>query len=214
VTGDAAKRSEAWHRAPSGAVRRLGGFLRLLELDAAAAGGHPRRLRPDPLRRPAGRGPARSLPAGDPRCGGRAAGAPRPSVSADAVSPGFRSWFYGRNLNLSSPDLGRYFDEAALFDEQLAALLPPEHGFTTYLAGLLAALDHGRLFVARTPVRSPGQRYMFTTLRAHQEGGFIPPHFDNEQNFRPSYRHLRPEWSRTSWSFLLALTQAEGGGRA
>lgn len=211
MTGDAAKRSEAWHRAPSGAVRRLGGFLRLLELDAAAAGGHPDAF--DRIRSGDLQGvvlhdlyPREILAAAVERLERH-----DPPFLQTRFPPEFRSWFYGRNLNLSSPDLGRYFDEAALFDEQLAALLPPEHGFTTYLAGLLAALDHGRLFVA-APGPQPGQRYMFTTLRAHQEGGFIPPHFDNEQNFRPSYRHLRTRVEPHIVSFLLALTQAEGGG--
>ncbi len=43
-------------------------------------------------------------------------------------------------------------------------------------------------------------------------GGFIPPHFDNEQNFRPSYRHLRTLVEPHIVSFVLAFTRADAGG--
>jgi hypothetical protein len=53
---------------------------------------------------------------------------------------------------------------------------------------------------------------MFTTLRAHLEGGYIPPHFDNEQRLRASYRHLHSIVELHMTSFVLALTRADGGG--
>jgi len=208
----APRRREAWHPAPTrGAVRTLGGFLRLLELDLAGLRGHEdafERIRAGDLQGVIVHGvyPQRLLDETVERLERR-----DPPFLQTRFPPEFRSWFYGRNLNLSAPDLGRYFDEAALFHEQLAALLPPELGFTSYLAGLLAALDHGRPFLA-APGPQAGQRYMFTTLRAHHQGGFIPPHFDNEQNFRPSYRHLRTRVEAHILSFVLALTQAEDGG--
>jgi hypothetical protein len=123
----------------------------------------------------------------------------------------FRAWFYGRNLNLSGPDLAGYFAEAARFHAQLAELLPPPHDLLQRVGSLLAALDHGRPFQA-APGPHPGERYMFTTLRAHAEGGYIPPHFDNEQILRPAYRHLQDVVERHMTSFVLAFTRADGGG--
>lgn len=123
----------------------------------------------------------------------------------------FRSWFYGRNLNLAEPSLAGYFDEAAQFERQLEALFPAGEGIAERVAGVLAALDHGRPFVA-APGPRPGQRYMFTTLRAHQEAGYIPAHFDNEQALRPSYAHLRGQVDLHMLSFVLTLQMADSGG--
>ena len=53
---------------------------------------------------------------------------------------------------------------------------------------------------------------MFTTFRAHLEGGYIPAHYDNEQALRPSYRHLATLVDSHMLSFVLALTRAEHGG--
>lgn len=123
----------------------------------------------------------------------------------------FRAWFYGRNLNLAHPDLAGYFDEAARFNEQLEALLSTSPGIAQRIGGLLAGLDDGRPFVS-APGPGSTQRYMFTTLRAHQEGGYIPPHFDNEQALRPTYRHLQEVVELHMTSFVLTLSQAESGG--
>lgn len=123
----------------------------------------------------------------------------------------FRSWFYGRNLNLAEPGLPGYFAEAARFRRQLEELLPAGEGLEARVGALLASLDRGRPFVA-APGPAPGERYMFTTLRAHQEHGYIPPHFDNEQRLRPSYRHLSALVEPNTVSFVLAFSLAEGGG--
>lgn len=122
----------------------------------------------------------------------------------------FRAWFFGQNINLSHPDLPGYFDEAARFNRQLDELLAP-HGGMHHIAGVLSALDGGRTFCA-APGPQAGQRYMCTTLRAHLEGGYIPPHFDNEQALRPSYRHLRTLVDAHMLSFVLAFNATEGGG--
>jgi hypothetical protein len=122
----------------------------------------------------------------------------------------FRSWFYGRNVNLSAPGLPGYFAEAAAFHAQLDTLFPAP-GLVHRVAGLLAALDGGRPFLAAPGPRA-GERYMFTTLRAHLEGGYIPPHVDNEQALRPSFAHLRTLVDRHMMSFVLALTRAGAGG--
>jgi hypothetical protein len=122
----------------------------------------------------------------------------------------FRSWFYGRNVNLSAPGLPGYFAEAAAFHAQLDALFPAP-GLVSRVAGLLAALDGGRPFQAAPGPRAP-ERYMFTTLRAHLEGGYIPPHVDNEQALRPSFAHLRTLVEPHMMSFVLAITRAGAGG--
>lgn len=123
----------------------------------------------------------------------------------------FRSWFYGQNLNLAHPSLEGYFQQAAIFHEQLQALFPPGLGITDYLAGLMSRLDNGRPFLAPTGPRE-GEQYMFTTIRCHSPGGFLPPHFDNEQALRPSYVHLRSIVDPHMLSFVLSLTTAEEGG--
>ena len=123
----------------------------------------------------------------------------------------FRSCFYGRNLNLTSPEqMYQYFEEAKLFSEQLDQVLPDQRGFT-YLAQLLTRLDSGRPFVAAPGVR-PNDCYMPTTLRQHLPGGYIPIHFDNEFMLRPSYTHLRSIAAGHIQSFVLALSEATDGG--
>lgn len=123
----------------------------------------------------------------------------------------FRSWFYGRNLNLADPALPGYFEEAARFHAQLEELFAPQAGVAERVGGLLAQLDRGRPFLP-APGPRPGTHYMFTTLRAHLEGGFIPAHFDNEQRLRASLRHLSTQLELHTLSFVLALSMAEAGG--
>lgn len=121
----------------------------------------------------------------------------------------FRSWFYGRCLDLTHPDLDSYFDEAETFRADLAALSDPP--LPDRVAPLLSALDHGRPFRAPPGPRA-GQRYMFSTLRGHDPGGFVPPHCEDEQLGRAPYHHLRELVEPHVLSFVLALTTAEGGG--
>jgi hypothetical protein len=191
--------------------RALGSFLRLLEINAADAAEHPDAF--DRIRAGDLQGmivhdvyPAEVLAAVVERLERRDLPFVRTRFPAE-----FRSLFLGRNLNLSHPDLREYFADASAFHEHLAALFPPRLGVTDHLARILATLDRGRPFVA-PPGPLAGQHYMFTTLREHLEGGFIPPHFDNEQSFRPSYRHLRGLVEPHMLSFVLALTQADQGG--
>ena len=123
----------------------------------------------------------------------------------------FKSSFYGVNLNLADPDLAGYFEEAERFRAGLARLFPGDLNLERRTAGLMSALDGGRPYEA-PPGPSPGQRYMFTTLRWHPAGGYIPPHFDDEQARRRSYRHLRSLIATKLISFVLAFSQAEAGG--
>ena len=207
-----ALRCEHWQ--PGGATgeaRLLGGFLRVLELDADDAAGHADafgRLRAGELQaivvhrvyEPAVlAGVVQRLERHDP------------SFLRTAFPEKFRSWFFGRNLNLAAPGLPGYFAEAERFHEQLRALFPAELDPTERVAALLARLDGGRPFLP-APGPVAGLRYMFTTLREHAEDGYIPPHFDNEQALRPSFAHLRTVVDRHMTSFVLVLSAPEGGG--
>lgn len=192
-------------------VKTLGGFLRLIEIDADEAARHANafdRIRAGDLQAvivngvysPAALAPVVSRLERN-----------EPAFLQTWFPEKFRSWFYGRNLNLAEPSLAGYFEEAAQFERQLGTLFPAGEGLAARVAGVLASLDHGRPFVA-APGPRPGQRYMFTTLRAHQEGGYIPAHFDNEQALRPSYAHLRSQVELHMLSFVLTLQMAESGG--
>jgi hypothetical protein len=188
----------------------VGGFLSTLELDASECAAHPEafaRLRSGELQAILVHGvyPPPALEAVVERLERH-----DPPFLRTAFPEKFRSWFYGRNVNLSAPGLPGYFAEAEVFHAQLDALFPPP-GLPARVGGLLAALDSGRPFVA-APGPRRGERYMFTTLRAHLEGGYIPPHVDNEQALRPSYAHLSRIVELHMTSFVLALTRPRGGG--
>lgn len=195
----------------TGYERLLGGFLRLLEIDSSEAAAHPGafdRIRSGALQAiivnnvysPVDLAPVvekleRNAPA----------------FLQTWFPEKFRSWFFGRNLNLAEPGLPGYFDEAAQFHQALRALFPPGQDVETRVGRILSTLDRGRPFVAPPGPRS-GERYMFTTLRAHEEGGYIPPHFDNEQALRPTYAHLRSLVELHMASFVLTLDRAGEGG--
>jgi hypothetical protein len=123
----------------------------------------------------------------------------------------FAAFFYGINLNLAYPDLKDYFDEAPRFRTGLAKLFPGELDLQTRLTSLMSTLDGGRSY-APAPGPRPGLDYMFTTIRAHLAGGYIPPHFDDEQAARPSYRLLLPLIRPKLFWFVLAFSQAQDGG--
>ncbi len=123
----------------------------------------------------------------------------------------FRSCFFGRNLNLVGPDLSEYFAEATQFNQQLEQVLAHVGGFRAGVSDVLSQLDGGRVF-RPAPGVSKGQAYMATTIRRHDEGGYIPAHCDNEFVLRPSYRHLVSIAQPHIYSFVLALTLPEAGG--
>jgi hypothetical protein len=123
----------------------------------------------------------------------------------------FAAFFYGINLNLAHPDLTAYFAEVPRFRAGLAKLFPGELDLEKRLARLMSALDGGRPYLA-APGPGPGIDYMFTTIRAHLPGGYIPPHVDDEQAARPSYRLLLPLIQFRLFSFVLAFSQAQDGG--
>jgi hypothetical protein len=192
-------------------VQTVGGFFRLLEIDAAEAGAHPdafEQLRASEVHGILLRDVYR--PAEVAAVGERLVRHDPPFVQTSFPEE-FFSWFYGINLNLAHPDLVGYFEEAARFNEQLEALFPAGRGAADYLAGLMQQLDGGRPFIAPPGVR-PRQRYMFTTLRCHMEGGHIPAHVDNEFALRRSYRHLREMVEPPILSIVLALAEGEQGG--
>ena len=123
----------------------------------------------------------------------------------------FAAFFYGINLNLTHPDLREYFAEAPRFRAGLSRLFPGDLDLEARVTGLLSSMDEGREYAA-APGPEPGSAYMFTTLRAHLPGGYIPPHFDDEQAARPSYRLLLPLIKLKLFSFVLAFSQADEGG--
>lgn len=123
----------------------------------------------------------------------------------------FAAFFYGINLNLAHPDLKEYFAEAPKFRDGLARLFPGDLDLERRLKTLMSAFDAGCDY-ATAPGPQPGQAYMFTTIRAHLPGGYIPAHFDDEQAARPSYRYLLPLIQMKLFSFVLAFSQAEDGG--
>ena len=55
---------------------------------------------------------------------------------------------------------------------------------------------------------------MFTTLRAHLEGGYIPAHFDNEMAFGHHTEHLLTLIAPRLFSFVLALTRPRAAARS
>ena len=123
----------------------------------------------------------------------------------------FAAFFYGINLNLAHPDLREYFAESRKFREGLSRLFPGDLDLQSRVTRLLSTLDQGCTYAA-PPAPDPGNHYMFTTLRAHLTGGYIPPHFDDEQAERPSYRHLLSMVQKKLFSFVLAFSQGEDGG--
>jgi hypothetical protein len=123
----------------------------------------------------------------------------------------FRAYFLGVNLNLAYPDLDPYFEHAVRFRDGLSRLFPGELGLERRVCRFLSEMDRGRSYCA-APGPASGQSYMFTTLRAHLPGGYIPEHFDDEQAVRPSYRHLMSLIRTKLTSFVLAFSQAEAGG--
>ena len=123
----------------------------------------------------------------------------------------FRSFFYGRNLNLNDPDLDDYFNAAKRFETDLlrfGACFGVD--IAARLVAVLTELDRGHTFEA-----APGPgfgRHFFTTFRGHRPGGYIPAHFDNEQSFRPSYRYIAEATEGDILSFVVTLAEAEAGG--
>ncbi|WP_020175403.1 2OG-Fe(II) oxygenase [Methyloferula stellata] len=123
----------------------------------------------------------------------------------------FRSFFFGANLNLAHPDLADYFAMAPAFGRALDALMKPYGGFEPRVLGVLSGFDRGRSYRA-PPGPSAGRRYMATTIRGHEQAGYIPPHFDNEQIKRPSFNHLMPLIEGDVFSFVVTLHRSLEGG--
>lgn len=123
----------------------------------------------------------------------------------------FRSWFYGRNLNLLDTDFTAYFADSRRFHEHLNELFPEPGGLGTRLLKSLSVLDGGRPYRA-APGPEPEQQYMLTTIRGHGEGGYIPPHCDNEQSLRPGLDHLQTLVGNHMYSMVLLIAKPESGG--
>lgn len=203
--------SEEWVPAASGTERELAGFLRVLDIEGGQVGRHADAF--DRLRS----GELQAIVVHDVyradvllACVARLERHDPPFLKT-WFPRAFHAWFYGRNVNLADAALSGYFEEAARFNDQLETLWPPGLGLAQQVGALLSALDGGRPFMAAPGLRD-GERYMFTTLRAHVEAGYLPAHFDNEMRLRPSYRHLANLVEPHILSFVLALTRSDSGG--
>jgi hypothetical protein len=187
------------------------GFLRVLDIDADTAWRYPQayaRLRAGELQAIVVRGvyaPERLAPVVE-----RLERHDPPFVQTWFPEK-FRSWFYGVNVNLSEPGLPGYFELGDTFDAHLREAFAGTSPLVERVSAILSALDDGRPFIA-PPGPRPGTRYLFTTLRGHAQGGYIPPHFDNEQTLRPGFAHLRELIEPDMSSFVLTLSMAQAGG--
>lgn len=187
------------------------GFLRVLEIDADQACRYPQayaRLRQGELQAIVVRGVY--APAGLTPVVERLERHDPPFVQTWFPEK-FRSWFYGVNVNLSEPGLPGYFELGETFHAHLRQAFAGTSPLVERVSAILSALDDGRPFIA-PPGPRPGTRYLFTTLRGHAEGGYIPPHFDNEQALRPGFAHLRQIVEADMTSFVLTLSMAQAGG--
>jgi hypothetical protein len=125
--------------------------------------------------------------------------------------PAMRAFFLGINLNLAAPDLAEYFQAAARFRAALKQLFSESIDLESRVATLLSSLDGGRPYRA-APGPDPQLDHMFVTLRAHLPGGYIPPHFDNEQAYRDSYRLILPRIGSDLFSYVLSFQPPQEGG--
>jgi hypothetical protein len=186
-------------------------FFRSLVIEASEAAGFPdavRRLRREEFQGILVRGvygaeECRRLVSRFPKGAG---GLPRTDFP-----PLMHAYFLGSNLNLASPDLDPYFRAVRGFRAGLRMLFAGSVDLETRVTGLLSTLDDGRRYRA-APGPEPTADHMFTTIRAHLTGGFIPPHFDNEQRFRVTYRLITPQIGADLFSYVLAFSMAEAGG--
>jgi hypothetical protein len=186
-------------------------FFRLLTIDAAEAAAHPdaiRQMRAGTIDGIMIRGVY-----SDATCGRlcQALEAGDHGLVRMGFPAAMRAYFLGINLNLAPPNLDRYFQETGRHRQLLHRLFEPDTDLEIRVTALFSALDGGRAYRA-PPGPTTGSQHMFTTLRAHGTGGFIPPHFDNEQAFRDSYRFVLPLIGRDLFSFVLAFSRAEAGG--
>ena len=162
-------------------ARMVGKFFGLLEIDVTEAVRHPGacdHLRRGDLHGVLGSSRLRA------RCSGRSGRpprAPRPSLLEDVVSAGVSVVVLRPEPQSRPADLREYFREAARVSRALATVVSARRsGSPITLRGSCRNwTTAGRSLPAPGP--EPGSQYMFTTLRAHLEGGYIPPHCDNEQ---------------------------------
>ncbi|MEO1639662.1 MAG: 2OG-Fe(II) oxygenase [Pseudomonadota bacterium] len=133
-----------------------------------------------------------------------------PGFVKTTFPPAFCAYFYGINLNLASRDLAPYFAAEPAFRDQLSALDFGGAPLEERVTAILSALDENRPYSAAPG--PDGARHFFTTLRAHETGGYIPPHFDNEAAIRPTYKHIAALCEPDIYSFVLCIDQAEAGG--
>jgi hypothetical protein len=123
-----------------------------------------------------------------------------------------RSFFLGLNLNLAEDYFSTYWSEASRFNRQVEDLLSGIGGLQMRILKVLSSLYGGIRFTA-PPGPTGDTEHMITTFRCHLEGGFIPAHFDNEQDRRSSYNFLNTQIRGDLFSFVLVFGAPLGGGQ-
>ncbi len=119
----------------------------------------------------------------------------------------FNAFFYGINLTNEQPNPKEYFRAARMLETQMTSLFSPVGPPSSTISTVLSALDNGR-FYQPAPGRIGDESYMFATIRAHLDGGHIPPHFDA----RPLSSHLRSIASPHVMSYVLMIRPSTAGG--
>ncbi len=133
------------------------------------------------------------------------------SVQTTYFPKPFKSWFYGQNLNLLRQSLHSYFQEADIFNVYLESLFGEDRSPSKHITQILESLDSTIEYLP-APGLDFDQSYMFATIRGHGEGGYIPPHFDNEIHNRPSYQHLSTLVKPNVYSAVLTIGAPDSGG--
>lgn len=125
----------------------------------------------------------------------------------------FKSFFFGRNLNLESPSLEEYFKAEPAFRAAMTRLCANTGlDLIARISTVLSSFDGIKSYVA-APGPNNIQQHFFATLRGHHPGGYIPAHFDNEQSLRPSYRYIAQRTRSDIFSYVLTLSAADRGGQ-
>lgn len=133
-------------------------------------------------------------------------------IEPTRFSRDFEAFSYGPCLDQSEGEgeITRYLERVAPFESSLRSQVT-EIDLLHRVKSLLAALNNG--IELDRPTSASGQPYGLMTLRRIPPGGKIPPHCENEQLPRPSYRELLPQIDTTSLlSFYFTLQPADEGG--
>jgi hypothetical protein len=133
-------------------------------------------------------------------------------IEPTRFSRDFEAFSYGPCLDQSEGegDISRYLQRVAPFESSLRSQVT-EIDLLRRVSTLLTSLNDG--CDLDRPTGAGGMPYGLITLRRIPPGGNIPPHCENEQLPRPSYRELLPQIDPSSLlSFYFTLQAADEGG--